>query len=280
MKIGMNIRNWGPTATPEIIAGCARVADDSTLDSIWINDHVALPAGDWNNEYGIPDDMGDILDPMGVLTFFAGITQRIALGTGVLIAPYRPPLLTAKWLATIQVLSGDRFLMGVGPGYLTEEFKALGVPKSRRGRITDETLAFVREAFASEVIESNGQPVYFKPRPARPPLYIGGSPDVAIPRAVKLGEGWIPVMQTPEDLKAQIARMNSMAEEAGRGRLGTIMMKTLPLDDRNAAIEMAQAYKDSGVDHLVHTQGVAGVSEFADVVGVLTSDIRPAMNPS
>lgn len=278
MQLGMNIRNWGPTATPDIIADCARTADQSTLDSIWINDHVALPPGDWNNEFGIPDDMGDILDPMGVLTYFAGITQRIALGTGVLIAPYRPPLLTAKWLATIQVLSNERFLMGVGPGYLTEEFNALGVPKSRRGRITDETLAFIRDAFANDVVESNGQPIRFRPRPARPPLYIGGSPDIAIPRAVRYGEGWIPVLQSPEDLQPQVARMAEMAEAAGRNRLGTIMMKTLPLEERQAAIDMAAAYRDAGADHLVHTQGCSGASEFADVVGMLTAEIMPALN--
>jgi probable F420-dependent oxidoreductase len=277
MKLGMNLRNWGPNGTPETITACAQAADQSTLDSIWINDHIGFPPGDWNNEYGIPDEMGSILDPLGVLTYIAAVTTRVSIGTGVLLAPYRPPLLTAKWLATIQVLSNERYLMGVGPGYLTEEFVALGVPKSRRGKITDETLEFIKDAFDNGAIESNGQKLVFAPCPKRPPFYIGGNPDIAIPRAVRIGDGWIPVSILPEDLAPHISRMHELAEEADRGKLETVIMKTLPLEDGAQAIELAQAYRDAGVDHLVHTQGYAGAGEYQAVVARLTAEIQPAV---
>ena len=167
MKLGLNLRNWGPHATPEILTECAQIADRSTLNSIWLNDHIGFPPGDWNNEYGIPDDMGSILDPLPMLAFLSGVTNRISLGTGVLILPYRPKLLTAKWIATVQVLSNERFLMGIGPGYLAEEFTALGVDKSKRGKITDEMLEFLRSAFENDQVTENGQALVLKPRGAR-----------------------------------------------------------------------------------------------------------------
>ena len=161
MKLGMNIRNWGPTATPEFLSKCASSADCSTLDSIWLNDHLGLPEK-FDNVYGIPSDMGDILDPLGVSNFLAGITKRIRFGTGVLVIPYRPALVTCKLITSIQVLSGGRFLLGVGPGYLAEEFTALGVPKSKRGEITDATLGFLLEASQKTKHTLNGSAVGFQ----------------------------------------------------------------------------------------------------------------------
>src|SRR5262249_59000977 len=99
----------------------------------------------------------------------------------VLVLPYRPALPTAKWVATIQELSGGRLLLGVGGGWMAAEFRALGVDRRRRGRLTDETLALLDACFADDVAQANGQPFLFKPRPARPPLFVGGSPAVPFP---------------------------------------------------------------------------------------------------
>lgn len=277
MKLGMNIRNWGPYATPENLIACARLADESDLDSIWVNDHVGLPPGDWNNEYGISNEMGSILDPLAVMAFLAAATSRISFGTAVLIVPYRPKLLTAKWIATIQVLSKGRFLMGVGPGYLTEEFRALGVARNRRGRITDETLEFLHEAFSNELVIANGQELRLSPRPARPPFLIGGNPSVAIPRAVRIGDGWMPVGLMPQDLRAHVETLNRTAAEAGREKLAVVAMKTLPLDRPHEAIELARAYRDAGATHFVHTQSYSSPDEYQAIVEQLDGDIRPAV---
>lgn len=157
MLLGTNIRNWGPTATPECVAACARLADQSNLDSIWINDHIGLPPKPDHNPYGISPEMAHILDPLGVACSFAAVTSRIKFGTGVLILPYRPALLTAKWLATIQTLSHGRFLLGTGVGYLDAEFRALGVPKRERGKISDHVLEFLQAATESDILTSNNE---------------------------------------------------------------------------------------------------------------------------
>ena len=148
--------------------------------------------------------MGVILEPLAFGAYLAATTNRIRFGTAVLILPYRPLILTSKLISTIQVLSDNRFLLGVGPGYLAEEFKALGVPRTRRGKITDETLAFLHETSRDELIEANGQPFLLKPRLNRPPIFIGGAAKVAIPRAVKFGDGWMPVSIEPDELKPQV----------------------------------------------------------------------------
>lgn len=277
MKLAMNIRNWGSTATPEFARACAEAADRSGLDAIWFNDHIGFPPQIANNEYGVPPDMGVILDPLGFAAYLAACTQRIRFGTGVLILPYRPQVLTAKWLATIQVLSHGRFLLGVGPGYLEEEFRALGVSRARRGRDTDDMIDFLHQCAETELIEANGQALLLSPKLDRPPIYIGGSPKVAIPRAVRAGDGWMPVGFLPHELGPHIAELQQQAADAGRGALDVVAMKTLPLDDRAAAIEMAAAYRDAGVTHLVHTQGYDSPAQYAEIIEQIDGEIRSAL---
>jgi probable F420-dependent oxidoreductase len=277
MLLGTNIRNWGPTATPTMIAACARLADGSSLDSIWLNDHIGLPVSFDNNPYGIPADMGNILDPLGVACYLAAVTTRIRFGTGVLVLPYRPALLTAKWLATIQILSGDRFLLGAGVGYLDEEFRALGVPRNQRGRITDDTIATLRAAAADGVVAVNGVDLVMQPRVRCPPIYIGGAPAPALPRVVRLGDGWMPVGMLPDALAPHVADLQQRAADAGRAPLEVVMMKTLPLADPPAALALAQAYREAGVTHLVHTQGVRDEREFGSVVDILCGALQPQL---
>lgn len=275
MKIGINYRNWGPHATRNNLLECARIADESTLDSIWVNDHIGFPPNDWHNEYGISQEMGEILDPYAVMSFLAAITSRIHFGSAVIIASYRPPLPTAKWLQSIQVLSGERMLFGVGPGYLTEEFAALGVAKSKRGKLTDELLDLLHQAFSADFVECNGQALVLTPQPKRPPFYIGGGPNIAIPRAVARGDGWMPVGVLPNDLKPLVTDFNTQAADAGREPLEVVAMKTLPLDNMNEAIELAQGYRDAGATHFVHTQNYNSPSEYQEIVDTVTEGIQP-----
>lgn len=277
MKFGMNYRNWGPYATRENLLSCARIADESTLDSIWVNDHIGFPTGDWNNEYGISSDMGTIIDPYAIMAFLGAVTSRIEFGSAVIIGPYRPPLPTAKWLQSIQLLSGERMLFGVGPGYLTEEFTALGVDKRKRGKLTDELLDLLHKAFTDDSVACNGQALILQPQPKRPPFFIGGGPNIAIPRAVKRGDGWMPVGIMPSDLKPLVDDMNKQAADAGRGQLEVVAMKTLPLDDLSAAVELAQGYRDAGATHLVHTQSYDSPAQYQDLVDIVSREIRPAV---
>ena len=137
MKIGMLLRNSGPVSTPSFIADCARAGDESELDSLWVLDHVAIP----------PDDAegsgGRYVDALATLAYVAGITARIKIGTSVLVLPYRPPLATANWIAAIQELSAGRLMLGVGAGWMETEFVVSDADRGSRGRVTDETLAFL-----------------------------------------------------------------------------------------------------------------------------------------
>src|SRR6266403_1124502 len=128
MEVGVVLRNMGAQSTRETLVAAARAADAlPAIADVWVADHIAIP----------PDDAegsgGRYLDPLATLAFLAGATTRIGLGAGVLVLPYRPPLPTAKWVATIQELSGGRLLLGVGAGWMPAEFRALGVEPARSG---------------------------------------------------------------------------------------------------------------------------------------------------
>lgn len=278
MKLGMNVRNWGPTATRDFLTACATAADRSTLDAIWFNDHVGFPPVLENNPYGVPAEMGNIIDPLGFACYLAGITERIHFGTGVLVVPYRPAILTNKLLTAIQVLSGNRFLLGIGPGYLDEEFRALGVNRKRRGKITDEILQLLQDSSKDPVVTVNEQAIKLEPKLPLPPIYVGGNSAVAIPRAVKLGHGWMPVGAPPQELADPIKQLQQAAAAAGRKPLEVVQMKTLPLEDMAAAEAMAVAYRDVGVTHLVHTQGYDSPAHFSEIIEQVTGPIRQSLS--
>lgn len=273
MKLGITIRNWGPTATPDFLTESAQLADRSTLDAIWINDHLGFPPI-MDENLPIPPGMGEILDPLGFANFLAACTSRISFGTAVLVLPYRPEIVTQKLITTIQVLSENRFLLGVGAGYLRGEFAALGVPATQRGKLTDSMIDFLRGSAESELVESNGHPLLLKPKLNCPPIYVGGAPEIAIPRTVRRGDGWMPMGTLPEVLAPSIAELHKQGAAAGRKDLEVVAMKTLPLEDPQAAIKMAQDYQEAGVTHLVHVQGYETTQQFSEVIDQLEGDVR------
>ena len=278
MQLSINIRNWGAQSTPDTLLECARAADESGLDTLWLNEHLAIPP-----QADMPDRVpqgfaeGRFLDPMATLSFLAAATRRIGLGTAVLLLPYRLPLQTAKLVATVQELSGGRLRLGVGTGWMKEEFQALGVDHARRGAISNSVLALLRECFENDVVESNGQRLLFRPRPARPPIYVGGAPPHALRRAVQYGDGWIPAGIEPQALASHIAELRQMSQDAGRPPLEVIAMKTLAIDDPPKAIDYASQFAEAGVNHLVHTQGYADAAEYRRNVATLEEKIRPAV---
>ncbi len=278
MKLGVNYRHWGPHASRENLLKCAGIADNSTLDSMWVNDHIGFPPGEWNNEYGVSNDMGNIVDPYATMAFLSAVTNRIEFGSAVIIGPYRPPLPTAKWLQSIQHLSDNRMNFGVGVGYLTEEFTALGVPKTQRGRLTDELLDFLHIAFDKDFVECNGQKIALAPKTKRPPFLIGGNPDIAIPRAIKRGDGWMPVFIDPDVLKPLVQRFQKEGSAAGRGQLEVVAMKTLPIENISEAIDLAKAYQDAGATHLVSAHDYSSPSEYQEIVDVLSNEVRPEIS--
>ena len=264
MDIGVNIRNMGEQSTRDLMLACAQSAEAAGLESLWVTDHVAIP----------PDDAkgsgGRYLDTLTTLAWLGGCTQRIKLGSGVLILPYRPMLPTARQVATLQELTAGRLVLGVGVGWMKAEFRALGVERSQRGKITDETLAFFNEAFANDTVELNGQPFLFKPRPPKPPLLVGGSPPHALRRAAELGDGWMPMAGSPEQISDGISEYRKLVDDLGKPRGNVTVLTALPLNEPEQAKALLQGYEELGVDRVVVGLGYDDIGAFDAQIEVLT----------
>jgi probable F420-dependent oxidoreductase len=262
----------GPQSTRETLLACARAAERAGLDELYVPDHIAIP----------PDDAegsgGRYLDPLTALTWIAAQTQRIGLGTAVLILPYRPALPTAKVIATLQELSGNRLTaLGVGVGWMEPEFRALGVPRARRARDTDAVLEFLVEAFRSDVVERNGQKFLFLPRPPRPALLVGGAAPQALARAARFGDGWMPIGGKPADLAPHAARLRELFLAAGKPAPELAVMTRLPLEDPARAADLARAWAELGATRLIHASRYADSAELARSAEAIASRIRPAI---
>lgn len=240
MHIGAIVRNMGDQSTPAIMGACARAAEEAGLESVWVVDHVAIA----------PDDAegsnGRYVDPLISLAWLAGATRSIRLGVGVLILPYRPALPVAKQVASLQELSGERLLLGVGIGWMDAEFRALGVERRLRGRLSDAALAFLHDCFARDEVTANGQPFLFRPRPARPPIYVGGRPPHALARAAAWGDGWMPMRMTPGKLPAARAEYAEHCAAAGKPVGDVVVVGELPLDDAGAAAATLHGFAEGG----------------------------------
>lgn len=203
MQIGIHAPHLGRELHPATVQSFARECDELAVHSLWVSDHICWPA-DIRSKYPYTDDgsfpanpeMG-WLDPIGTLQFLAGCTSNIRLGTTVLILPYRPPVATAKQLATLDVLSNGRLILGVGVGWMAEEAAVLGMPWDHRGQRADEQLQIFKHLFSDPEPSFEGQfyqfpPVGFEPKPVQQPVpvWVGGSTDAAFRRAARFGHGF------------------------------------------------------------------------------------------
>jgi probable F420-dependent oxidoreductase len=224
-------------AGPEQLRSVAQRAEDLGYDHVWVSDHIVLPKKvDSFYPYaadGVPTFRPNepYFEPLAALNFIAGCTQRIRLGTHVLIIPYRNPVLTAKMLSTLDVLSGGRVILGAGVGWMEEEFQAMGLDNYKeRGAVTDEYLELYKELWTKESPSFQGKYYQisdsgFEPKPVQKPhipIWIGGHTGPAIRRAAKYGDGWMPIglrppaILDPEELGGKIARLRKLTVEAGR----------------------------------------------------------------
>ena len=230
MKFGIMFANTGPFVDGQRAVALAQAAEAAGFDSLWTVEHVVVPRG-----YASPypyDDSGkmpggredfDIPDPLIWLSYVAAATQSIKLATGILIVPQRSPLVTAKAVATLDKLSGGRAILGVGVGWLEEEFNALGVPFAGRGRRLDDYLRAFRALWSEDCPSHDGEFVsfsdcYCRPQPVNGsvPIVIGGHSERAARRAGELGDGFFPAITDVDKLKHLFRTMRESAEAAGR----------------------------------------------------------------
>jgi probable F420-dependent oxidoreductase len=218
MKLGICLPHYGrPIEVPRILE-VARHAEARGLDSIWVTDHVIVP-----NETNVIY-REDMLDPLAVLPWLAGVTSRIALGTSVVILPYRSPIPVAKLLASVDVLSGGRLLVGAAIGWLEGEFEALGVPFKERVSRSEEALELFRTLWTQQHPKLQTRrhglhDVTVSPMPLqkpRPPIYIGGGSEGALRRVARFGDGWHATSSTVEQFRQGVEAVRRFWTEAGR----------------------------------------------------------------
>ncbi|MEU6715656.1 LLM class flavin-dependent oxidoreductase [Nonomuraea sp. NPDC046802] len=200
MLLGVNVPNFGPGTDPGTLRRWALTVEGLGFDLLMVSDHVVITS-DVAERYPAP-----FYDPFATLSWVAGATSRIRIGTTVLIVPYRHPLLVARMAANLNDLSGGRLVLGVGVGWARQEFEALGVPYERRGRLTDEHLEVIRAAWADDGDYRSGDV----------PIWVGGSSDAALRRTARFGEGWHPLHSTIPWLRQTWPRLKALAAEQGR----------------------------------------------------------------
>jgi probable F420-dependent oxidoreductase len=253
MKIALFSTNTGVCATREGLARVAPLAEQLGFESLWAGEHMVLPSP---RVPPSPMEPGDaMLDPVATLTFIAALTERVRLGTGVLLLPQRNPVALAKELASLDVLSNGRTEIGIGVGYLEPEMAALGVPYHQRGARTDEFLAAMRSIWHEEHPAFEGRFVRFAgvqahPKPARLPIVVGGHTEAAFRRSVQSAHGWYGFSL---DLERTAACLEGLREAASRHErpadLGELEISVTPPDTPDA--DAVARFAELGVHRLI-----------------------------
>lgn len=269
MEIGVHVPQVGPRASREGVAAFARAADDAGFDGLWVFDHVVLQKEQQSKYPYSPDgSMGfpptmDFLEPLALCSWLAGITSRARIGTSVLVLPMRQPVLHAKIMATIDHLSGGRFVLGAGVGWWKQEYETLGVPFERRGARMDECLQLVKALWSEEFVQFRGE--FYEcvdwacnPKPARPegiPIWLGGESKKQLDRVGKYADGWLATAKSLPTLKEDFARAQQAAEKAGRDpaalKLSLEGAGALTPDNLDQTAAGLARLKDMGIFHAV-----------------------------
>jgi probable F420-dependent oxidoreductase len=283
--VAFGIQGSGPLVggvpEPEHFARVARAAEEAGFDSLWAGDHISFHE--------------PLLDQTVALSVFAAVTERIALGAGVVILPLRQPALVARAFASLDYLSGGRTILGVGiGGEHPKDFEAVGVPVRERGARTDEAMLALRVLFGEEHASFAGRFYAFDgisidPRPVQPggpPLWVGGRSDAAIRRAGRLGDGWIPIWASPDRYARGLIELREQAD--GRDVTPAVVLPSLvggTVDDARAYLSARYATEFSS--HAIERYCLTGppsacaerVAEYVEA-GVRHVVFHPAVEPA
>jgi probable F420-dependent oxidoreductase len=290
MLFGVAYANTGPLAEGPTAIACARAIEAAGFDSVWTVEHALVPVGyESTYPYARSGKMpgGEtvaIPDPLVWLSFVAAATERLLLGTGIVILPQRNPAIAAKEVATLDRLSGGRLRLGVGVGWLEEEFDALGVPFAGRGKRLDAYVAAMRALWTGEEVDlDDGYHRWSRavslptPTNGAVPIVVGGHTEAAAKRAGRLGDGFFPGKGTPEQLRSLIELMRRTAEDHGRDPDAIEVTAGTPAlggDDPMGAVQEMAAM---GVHRLVVPPLAFDAASAPDAYGAFgESIIRPA----
>lgn len=284
MDVGVTLPAAGPLASPEALSTLAAHAEARGFTSVWVTDHIAIPvqsasAYPYSGDRRPPWEPTVLyLDALTALTWVAALTRRVRLGVSVLVLPMRHPLPVAKAVATLDYLSRGRTVLGVGAGWLEEEFALLGQPFADRGRRLDEAIQVLRACWGPDPVRHHGTHYQFAefgmdpkpPQGGRLPILAGGEGDVALRRVAAVCDGWQPLGLAPDAYRERVGRLETYAARHGRS------IKDLWLQVRTArgtpiTRGLAAAYADAGartliVDPVYRTLTVDQARSFLDEV--------------
>jgi probable F420-dependent oxidoreductase len=311
MEFGCVFPNRGPMAIPTNLIRVTEKAEALGFDTVWFSDHIVIPT-EVKSFYPY-DPSGRMAfipaepywEPLTVISYVAGRTSRIRLGTSVLVLPYRNPIVTAKVLATLDVLSHGRVTLGAGVGWMQEEFQAIGLDTySRRGAYSDECIRIFRALWTQDEPSFQGEFHRFsnircEPRPLQPggiPIWIGGHTPQAIRRAARLGDGWQPLVQRPPadlppaEMRQKIEQLRAFARRAGRDPqdITLAMGSSIHFTDRAPSgphslfagtpaqiVEAIQRYQELGVQNFRCDFPSTSLDALLQAMERFTTEVRP-----
>ena len=267
---GIHLPQAGPAASADAIAKVAELAESLGFGDVWVSDHLIIPA---DAKY---PPSAYIYEPLAVMAWVAAKTSRVKIGTTVLVLPMRNPIVVAKSLASIDLLSGGRVILGTAAGWLKAEFDALGIPFNERGKRTDEALEMIQRLWEDDKInasypihQSNLVNMRAKPQPNGPiPIWIGGHADVALQRASRVGDGWHGAFLSAAKTEELIQKLLSL--ELRDNFVFSMRTSWDPLEDDESQIasEIIE-YMRVGVTHFVPEPRQRNIKDYMDSVRIL-----------
>jgi probable F420-dependent oxidoreductase len=287
MIFGLNLPNYSSLGSRESMIAIAHDAEELGYSSLWTSDHILIPANR-------PEPFGNVLETFTTLSYLAARTQTIRLGTGILVLPQRDPLLAAKQAATVQHLSAGRFTLGIGVGYIAEEYSFLRADFDGRGQLADEYVQAIRALFESDHPEFHGRHInfseaLFSPRPHSPiPIVLGGGSKAALRRAANLGDGWYGLRLSPEASGAAIGTMNQIGHKRDftmslrvQTRVGGSVDDADPATtlhgDPDEIVEQIRQYREVGIQQLVIEPFSSTLSDFREQIRAFAHEIAPRL---
>jgi probable F420-dependent oxidoreductase len=303
MQFGISVPNFRGDASLQTFDQLALRAEAIGFDDIWLGDHIILPkTTDVVHPY-FPDRHwnGDIpvFEPFTLMGYLAAITDRVRIGLGTLVVPYRNPVETAKMLATADTLSGGRIILGIGIGWLREEFEALDVPWKGRGQRTDEYIALMRELWQNREPSFSGdfyqlpEGLWFEPQPPAGsiPIWVGGNSPAALRRAARIGDGWYGVDLTPDEVRDVVGRLEDELSDQGRDLAGFSFSARIDVEidgelqakaTEGSAAKVAEAVEEYHAAGLTHFQMATSprfsTAEVLEQVDRFAEDVKPLLS--
>jgi probable F420-dependent oxidoreductase len=303
VEFGGHLPVFGPAATRANLLAFAREMEQLGYDSLWASDHIVVPhvitsryPYSATGQFPLPPD-ATFLEPLTALALVAGVTERVRLGTTVLVLPHRHPVLAAKTLATLDHLSSGRVILGAGVGWMREEIELLGAPFDQRGAWSDEAIRIMRACWREERTRYEGRFFSFQelgcfPKPVRGdiPIWMGGHARPALRRIVALADGWHAAFPTAEALEAGIRELRAECSRQRRRfedltitlRAGLALRSSPAGPDRKALqgtpdeiVEDLRRFKALGVSHVLMEASYRDVSHMLRTFETFARDIRP-----